>query len=154
MSVVQISKSDGSPKYFNVEVLLSDYKDHLTRWNNNYGYVSETNYSATLKVLSHWSYTVTESFLMVVDLQTLDRDDKYIPTDPSIHCKEPRFGQTNLGNYVMEQFFKSCRCRSVYQAMKLKKNSIYKSSLKIVRVADIDRMDIENVRSRERTFCL
>ena len=81
MSVVRISKSDGSPKYFNVEVLLSDYKDHLTRWNNNYGYVSKTNYSATLKVLSHWSYTVTESFLMVVDLQTLDRDDKYIPTD-------------------------------------------------------------------------
>ena len=115
--------------------------------------VKQTILQHSAKVLSHWSYTVTESFLMVVDLQTLDRDDKYIPTDPSIHCKEPRFGQTNLGNYVMEQFFKSCRCRSVYQAMKLKKNSIYKSSLKIVRVADIDRMDIENVRSRERTFC-
>ena len=115
--------------------------------------VKQTILQHSAKVLSHWSYTVTESFLMVVDLQTLDRDDKYIPTDPSIHCKEPRFGQTNLGNYVMEQFFKSCRCRSVYQAMKLKKNSIYKSSLKIVRVADIDRMDIENVRSKERTFC-
>ena len=115
--------------------------------------VKQTILQHSAKVLSHWSYTVTESFLMVVDLQTLDRDDKYIPTDPSIHCKEPRFGQTNLGNYDMEQFFKSCRCRSVYQAMKLKKNSIYKSSLKIVRVADIDRMDIENVRSKERTFC-
>ena len=128
VSVVRISKSDGYPKYFNVEVLLSDYNDRLTRWNNNYGYVSETNYPATLNVLSHWSYTVTESFLMVVDLQTLDRYYKYILTDPSIHCKEPRFGQTNLWNYVMEKFFKSCRCRSVYEAMKLKKNRYIKSA--------------------------
>ena len=73
-------------------------------------------------------YTVTEGFLMVVDLQGVDRDDKYILTDPSVHCKEPRFGLTNLGAYGMEQFFKSHRCGSVCEAMKLEKNRYMKST--------------------------
>ena len=128
MSVVQIFKINGSPKYFNVEVLLSDYKERFTKWNNNCGYVSEANYSATLDAFSHWTYTITEGFLMVVDLQGVDRDDRYILTDPSIHCKEPRFGLTNLGNYGMEQFFKSHRCGSVCEAMKLEKNRYMKST--------------------------
>ena len=126
--MVQIFKIDGSPKYFNVEVLLSDYKELFKKWNNNCGYVSETNYSATLDAFSHWNYTVTEGFLMVVDLQGVDRDDKYILTDPSVHCKEPRFGLTNLGDYGMEQFFKSHRCGSVCEAMKLEKNRYMKST--------------------------
>ena len=126
--MVQIFKIDGSPKYFNVEVLLSDYKERFKKWNNNCGYVSETNYSATLDAFSHWTYTVTEGFLMVVDLQGVDRDDKYILTDPSVHCKEPRFGLTNLGDYGMEQFFKSHRCGSVCEAMKLEKNRYMKSA--------------------------
>ena len=126
--MVQIFEIDGSPKYFNVEVLLSDYKERFKKWNNNCGYVSEKNYSATLDAFSHWTYTVTEGFLMVVDLQGVDRDDKYILTDPSIHCKEPRFGLTNLGNYGMEQFFKSHRCGSVCEAMKLEKNRYMKST--------------------------
>ena len=126
--MVQIFKIDGSPKYFNVEVLLSDYKERFKKWNNNCGYVSETNYSATLDAFSHWTYTVTEGFLMVVDLQGVDRDDKYILTDPSVHCKEPRFGLTNFGDYGMEQFFKSHRCGSVCEAMKLEKNRYMKST--------------------------
>ena len=126
--MVQIFKIDGSPKYFNVEVLLSDYKERFKKWNNNCGYVSETNYSVTLDAFSHWTYTVTEGFLMVVDLQGVDRDDKYILTDPSVHCKEPRFGLTNLGDYGMEQFFKSHRCGSVCEAMKLEKNRYMKST--------------------------
>ena len=126
--MVQIFKIDGSPKYFNVEVLLSDYKERFKKWNNNCGYVSETNYSATLDAFSHWTYTVTEGFLMVVDLQGVDRDDKYILTDPSVHCKEPRFGLTNLGAYGMEQFFKSHRCGSVCEAMNLEKNRYMKST--------------------------
>ena len=151
MSVVQILKPDGSLKHFNVEALLSDYKDRFTLWNNSCGYVSETNYSATLDAFSHWTYTVTESFLMVVDLQGVDRDDKYILTDPSIHCKEPRFGLANLGNYGMEQFFKLHRCGIVCEAMELEKKPIYDiyNSSKIFKVADKDRMDIENVISRE-----
>ena len=105
MSVVQIFKTDGNPKNFNVEVLLSNYKECFKKWNNNCGYVSEANYSATPDAFSHYHYTITEGFLMVIDLQGVDRDDKYILTDPSIHCKEPRFGLKNLGNFGVEQFF-------------------------------------------------
>ena len=119
---------DGSPKYFNVQVLLSDYKERFTKENNNFGYVSKANYSATLDAFSHQTYTGTKGFLNVVDLQGVDKDDKYILTYPSIYCEEPRFGKTNFGNCGMEQFFKSHRCGSVCEATKLEKNRYMKST--------------------------
>ena len=124
---MQIFEKDGKPKYFNAEVLLRDYKERFKKWNNNCGYVSESIYSATLDAFSHWTYTATNGYLMVVDLQGVDRVDKYILTDPSVHCKEPRFGLTNLGDVGIQQFFKSHSCGSVCEALKLEKNRFMKS---------------------------
>lgn len=120
--MIQLARKDGSLQYFNVEVLLDDYKERFKKWNNNCDYVSESYYSATLDAFSHWTYTATDGLLMVVDLQGVDRDDTYILTDPSINCIEPRFGLTNLGEVGMRQFFKSHCCGSVCEAMKLEKN--------------------------------
>ena len=120
--MIQVSRKDGSLQYFNVEVLLDDYKERFKKWNNNCGYVSESYYSATLDAFSHWTYTATDGFLMVVDLQGVDRDDTYILTDPSINCNKPRFGRTNVGEVGMKQFFKSHSCNNVCEAMKLEKN--------------------------------
>ena len=62
---------------------------------------------------SHWTYDVTGGYLNVIDLQGVDRSDKYILTDPCIHCYEPRFGNTNLGQVGMKFFFQTHRCGTV-----------------------------------------
>ena len=37
VSVVQACEKDGKPIYYNVEKLLSDYKEKFTKWCNNSG---------------------------------------------------------------------------------------------------------------------
>ena len=125
---MQIYKRDGAPKYYNVEVLLTDYKESFKKWNSNAGYVSDKIYSSTLDAFSHWTYDITDGFLVVVDLQGVDREKQYILTDPSINCIEPRFGLTNLGNVGIKMFFKSHSCNNVCQAMGLKKNRYMRPS--------------------------
>lgn len=125
---MQMCKSDGAPKYYNIEVLLPDYKKKFKKWNNNAGYVSDKIFSSTLDAFSHWTYDITDGFLIVVDLQGVDRDDRYVLTDPSINCKEPRFGLTNLGSVGIEMFFKYHSCGAVCQAMGLKKNKHMRNS--------------------------
>ena len=77
---------------------------------------------------SHWTYDVTGGYLHVIDLQGVDRSDKYILTDPCIHCYEPRFGNTNLGVVGMKFFFQTHRCGDVCEKMKLKKNRFMKTT--------------------------
>ena len=59
-----------------------------------------------LAAFSHWSYVITENYLIVVDLQGVDRENKYILTDPSIHSQDPQFGNTNLGKLVSSNSLK------------------------------------------------
>ena len=75
-----------------------------------------------LAAFSHWSYVITENYLIVVDLQGVDRENKYILTDPSIHSQDPQFGNTNLGKAGIEQFFKSHKYSEICAAMNLPKN--------------------------------
>ena len=117
-------------KYYNVEVLLSGYAANYRKWNNNCGFVNEEFFSGLLDAFSHWTYVITENYLIVVDLQGIDQDDQYILTDPSIHCEDPKFGKTNLGDVGIKQFFKTHRCGSVCEAMKLPKNKYMRSPIK------------------------
>jgi hypothetical protein len=119
VSVAVITKDDGAPRYYNVEPLLHDYKAKFKKWNNNCGFVIAKN-SPTLDAFSHWTHDITDGFLMVVDLQGVERDDGYKLTDPSINCKEPMFGKTNLGDVGIDQFFKSHQCGETCKTMKLK----------------------------------
>ena len=84
--------------------------------------MNEADYSSTLDAFCHWTYDFTNGYLVVVDLQGISKEDSYILTDPSINCKEPKFGRTNLGDFGMHMFFKTHSCGSVCQAMGLKKN--------------------------------
>jgi hypothetical protein len=43
---------------------VSEYE----KWNNNYGYVSETNFSALINAFAHWTYEITNGFILVCDL--------------------------------------------------------------------------------------
>ena len=92
------------------------------KWSGNCGFVNEAHYSPLLAAFSHWSYVITENYLIVVDLQCVDRENKYTLTDPSIHCQDPKFGNTNLGKIGIEQFFKTHKCSEICAAMRLPKN--------------------------------
>ena len=98
---------DHTPKYSNVEVLLPGYQANYRNWNNNCGFVNEEFFSGLLEAFSHWTYVTTDKYLIVVDLQGIEEDDLYIFTDSSIHCEDPKFGKTNLGDVGIKQFFKT-----------------------------------------------
>ena len=51
---------------------------------------------------------------------------QYVLTDPAIHCKDPRFGSTNLGQVGMESFFEVHECNRVCTKMCLKLNRYMK----------------------------
>ena len=127
--VVQRFEGDGTPKYYNVEDILPDYKN-FQKWNTNAGYVNEELYSTTLDAFCHWTHDFTEGFLVVVDLQGISKENSYFLTDPSINCKAPKFGNTNLGEVGMEMFFTTHSCGDVCKAMGLKRNEHMKTSIR------------------------
>ena len=130
VSLVQIFMADDAPKYYNAEVLLPDYRENYRKWSGNFGFVNQAHYSPLLAAFSHWTFVVTDNYLLVVDLQGVDRENKYILTDPSIHCEDPKFGNTNLGIVGIEQFFKTHKCNDICAAMRLPKNKHMKSQFK------------------------
>ena len=120
-------------RYYNVEELLPDY-ERFQKWNTNAGYVNEEKYSSTLDAFSHWTHDFTDGYLLVCDLQGCTKEDSYILTDPAINCsdsKEPnKFGNTNLGDFGIEMFFRTHSCSDVCKSMNLKRNKHMRPSLK------------------------
>jgi hypothetical protein len=53
-------------RYASLEKVM-DSSDYL-KWNNNYGKVSEDNFSATINAFSHWTYCITDGRILVCDL--------------------------------------------------------------------------------------
>ena len=80
-----------------MEDLLPDYETKFTKWNNNNGFLNKEEFSPTLDAFTHWTYATTKGNLMVVDLQGVEQEKEYTLTDPSIHCKKPKYGSTNCG---------------------------------------------------------
>lgn len=124
VGVVQVFTKDGTPKYYNIEDTLPDYRDGFQKWNGNCGYVNEENCSAVLNAFSHWTFTITKGYLIIVDLQGVEQQNNYILTDPSIHCKAPKYGTTNLGEFGMRQFFKTHKCGIICKAMDIENKDI------------------------------
>ena len=94
-----------------------DYK----KFNNNWGWVDEDDYSASVQAFSHWTYQISNQHLIVVDLQGKKNHSTFLLTDPVIHCKDLiRFGRTNLGPTGVSKFFKSHACNQVCKALLLK----------------------------------
>lgn len=67
-----------------------------------------------------------DGFLVVVDLQGVERSKEFGLTDPCINCKEPRFGNTNMGDVGIGEFFRTHRCNSVCKVMGLNEITTYK----------------------------
>ena len=120
-------KSDYSPEYYCVKELLPEGQSEFQKWNDNIGYVNKKKFSELLHAFSHWTYEVTKSYMLVVDLQGVEREGHYLLTDPTIHGEDPGFGSTNLGELGMTQFFKTHECCSVCKEMHLKENNNVRS---------------------------
>ena len=123
---------DHRPKYYNIEVLLPSYQENFRKQNNNWCYVNEEYFSNLLDAFSHWTYVIIEGCLIVVDLQGIKENNQFILSNPSIHCIEPKFGRTNIGETGIKQFFKTHRCGSVCEVMKLPKYICMRSQIKRV----------------------
>jgi len=109
--------------YANMEPFL---EGEFEKFNSNVGCVYGCH--DVLQAFSHWTHHVTKGYLMVVDLQGVRIGSNYILTDPSIHCKElvrltpnihNQFGDTNLGEQGMQQFFATHKCNRVCRKLRL-----------------------------------
>ena len=81
---------------------------------------------------SHFSFHLTDGYLLVSDLQGISTSDgKGEPillfTDPAIHCSKhlPRFGKSNLGAIGIDKFFAKHVCNQYCSALGLKMPQIY-----------------------------
>ncbi len=146
-----MTNDDGSLSYYTMEDIFPDYHVKFIKYNSNFGFVNRTDFASTLNAFSHWTYDFTNHYLMVVDLQVrrlfllfwggkLPRFispifqgiqhglNQYVLTDPAIHCREPRFGSTNLLRVGMETFFEGHECNRVCSLMRLKTNRFMKKA--------------------------
>jgi hypothetical protein len=109
--------------------LLEPYIDfkYFVKFTNNSGWYDEDHDLIDLMTaFSHWTYDVTNEYLMIVDLQGIVCKDtsEIILTDPAIHCQKhiTRFGVTNLGKKGFKAFFKHHKCNDICRLLSLKEH--------------------------------
>ena len=69
---------------------------------------------------------------MVVDLQGVERSNQFGLTDPCINCKEPRFGNTNMGDVGIGEFFRTHKCNQICKQMGLNETTWLKREKKAI----------------------
>ena len=74
------------------------------------------------------SHMFSDGFLVVVDLQGIERKSEYGLTDPCINCKEPRFGNTNMGEVGIQQFFRTHKCNDICKHMGLREITLLRKA--------------------------
>ena len=70
---VQIMQLLDTGEYFSIEEYL---EGKFEKWSNNIGYLNEKEYSYTLDAFSHWTWVITNNYLVVTDLQGLRHEKK------------------------------------------------------------------------------
>ncbi len=74
------------------------------KFSNNTGYWDDSIIDETLLRFTLWTNEVTKGYLMVTDLQGVEKDGQFYLTDPVVLCKDiTRFGRTNLGEKFMNR---------------------------------------------------
>ncbi|CAG8559953.1 5_t:CDS:2, partial [Dentiscutata heterogama] len=108
---------DNKTKYYIVEQEFVNAQ--FIRFNSNGGFIQ--NYRPTLEAFVHFTYEHTEKYLIVTDLQGIELQDKFILTDPAIHCVDrSRFGKTNLGIKGIDKcLLTSHKCNDICKKLEL-----------------------------------
>ncbi|CAF1079891.1 unnamed protein product, partial [Brachionus calyciflorus] len=123
VSLIQIVETG---EYFTIEDFIPG---EFVKWMNNCGFLNEDIYSCTLDAFSHWSYQITDEYLIVNDLQGILVDNKdYVLTDPAISSPEgyDRFSTTNLALKGVKKFFQTHQCNHICKHLKLMKHRYQK----------------------------
>jgi hypothetical protein len=113
-------------KYFTFEEYLDG---EFKKWISNASVYSEF-YSSTIDAFVHWTYQATNEYLIVLDLQGLEKKSadktEYILSDPAIISPKgfDRFGLTNLGAKGVQKYFQNHSCNDICKALGLKKHKL------------------------------
>ncbi len=104
-------------KYYYGENFIAGKYD---KYNNNAGWTNangkDTEQGLIAQALSHFSWQLTQGYMMIVDLQGVGN----VLTDPQIHCLDKhRFGKGNLGYQGMLMFFNTHECNEHCRALGL-----------------------------------
>jgi Mg-chelatase subunit ChlD len=102
-------KIDGNDELFFMESPLPEGKTFI-KYVNNAAHWDEDELDAafTLPKFAEWSHTFSGGYMMVADLQGVEKDGEYFLTDPVILCKDSsRFGVTNLGEEMIDKYLNS-----------------------------------------------
>lgn len=100
----EVNEERGTRRFCAEEPLPGDHAS-FTRYSNNTGYWNVDEMHETLLRFTEFTYHVTNEYLLVTDLQGIQKGGDFYLTDPAILCTDTlRFGHTNLG----EQFMKKC----------------------------------------------
>lgn len=123
--VVRIELDEFRVRFMSYEKRFRGVRPVMKKFTNNLNFVmdeaalpdEEDKRALRLAIAySHFSYHITDGYLLVCDLQgirTVDTKGKptLLLTDPAIHCsKHLRFGKTNLHGDGFKGFFKQHRC--------------------------------------------
>ena len=133
--VVRVALPDGTCRFMAFEKSFPGAKAEMIKYTNNLSFVLNPKMldkegQVRLKIavaFSHFSYDVTDSYLLVCDLQgisTVDSKGKatFLLTDPAIHCSTHyRFGKTNLQEVGIQKFFEKHVCNEFCRALGLVK---------------------------------
>jgi hypothetical protein len=112
-------------KYYTFEEFI---EGEFLKWISNGGVIDEDIYACVIDAFAHWTYYITDEYLIVLDLQGIlksrDGRKEFILTDPAIICPEDlkRFGPTNLGIKGIQKYFEKHRCNHICQKLKLAKH--------------------------------
>ena len=133
--VVRVALPDGKNRFMAHEKRFHGATTKMIKYTNNLNFVLnpdmlDADGQVRLKIavaFSHFSFDVTDGYLLVCDLQgisTVDSKGKatFLLTDPAIHCSTHyRFGKTNLQDVGIKQFFENHDCNEFCKALKLVK---------------------------------
>ena len=131
--VIRLETSPGNYRFMAHEKRFRGVSPVMIKYTNNMNYVISAEKLDEIECLqrdivlafSHFSYEITEKYLLVCDLQGVhSRDSKGEPTvlltDPAIHCeKHHRFGKTNHKEGGFKAFFKTHVCNNYCRALGL-----------------------------------
>eukprot|EP00026_Physarum_polycephalum_P007521 Phypoly_transcript_07583.p1 GENE.Phypoly_transcript_07583~~Phypoly_transcript_07583.p1 ORF type:complete len:332 (+),score=70.54 Phypoly_transcript_07583:588-1583(+) len=92
------------------------------RFTNNTGGVSELEKAPTAIAFSHFSYQVSKEYMVVVDIQGIRTPSGYLLTDPAVHCKASKYGDSNFGAEGFDKFFETHECNAICNKLGLKRH--------------------------------
>ncbi len=102
------------PKYQDVCVVEAYLGDKLRKWCTNYGFIAKG--ARFLEGFAHWSWVETRGDKMVLDLQGIELQERYLLVDPVILSNTAKggvYGPTDIGVEGMAMFFAYHDCGQV-----------------------------------------